>query len=74
MVTGIFGRDGRLLSKAANWGDVVVHEVQLGRPSLWHSLGDFRSEIPRHRPDFSSLDFQPQLRLPQTDKSANIQP
>ena len=74
MVTGIFGRDGRLLSKASNWGDVVVHEVQLGRPSLWHSLGDFRSEIPRHRPDFSSVDFQPQLSLPQTDKSATIQP
>jgi predicted amidohydrolase len=50
MVTGIFGRDGRLLGQAKNWGDVVIHEVNLGRPSLWHSLGDFRSEISRHRP------------------------
>lgn len=74
MVTGIFGRDGRLLSKAANWGDVVVQEVQLGRPSLWHSLGDFRSEIPRHRPDFTSAEFQPQLTLPRTKNSANILP
>lgn len=50
MVTGVFGRDGQLLNQAKNWGDVVVQEVQLGRPSLWHSLGDFRSEVTRHRP------------------------
>ncbi|MFM8476401.1 MAG: carbon-nitrogen hydrolase family protein [Planctomycetaceae bacterium] len=50
MVTGIFGRDGRLLGQAKEWGEVVIQEVQLGRPSLWHSLGDFRSEVTRHRP------------------------
>ncbi|MEY3174305.1 MAG: (R)-stereoselective amidase [Planctomycetota bacterium] len=50
MVTGIFGRDGRVLNQAGKWGDVVIQEVQLGRPALWHSLGDFRAEVPRHRP------------------------
>jgi len=50
MITAIFGRDGRPLAKANNWGDVVVTEVDLGQPAIWHSLGDFHAEILRHRP------------------------
>jgi len=50
MITAIFGRDGRPLATASNWGDVVVAEVDLGQPAIWHSLGDFHAEILRHRP------------------------
>jgi predicted amidohydrolase len=50
MITAIFDRDGRPLARAKAWGDVIVTEVDLGQPSLWHSLGDFRAEILRHRP------------------------
>jgi predicted amidohydrolase len=50
MITAIFGRDGRPLAKAKHWGDVVVTEVDLGQPAIWHSLGDFHAEILRHRP------------------------
>jgi len=57
MITGIFGRDGKVLAKADEWGQVVVTEVNLNAPTLWHSLGDFRSEIPVHRP-LSFGEFQ----------------
>lgn len=50
MITAIYGRDGRVVAKAKDWGDVVISEVDLGQPSLWHSLGDFHAEILRHRP------------------------
>jgi predicted amidohydrolase len=50
MITAIYSRDGRPLAKAKDWGDVVVSEVDLGQPAIWHSLGDFRAEVLRHRP------------------------
>ena len=50
MITAVYGRDGRVLAKAKDWGDLVISEVDLGQPSLWHSLGDFHAEILRHRP------------------------
>jgi predicted amidohydrolase len=50
MITAIYGRDGRVVAKAKDWGDLVITEVDLGQPSLWHSLGDFHAEILRHRP------------------------
>jgi predicted amidohydrolase len=51
MITGVFGRDGRILAKAEQQGDVVIADVELGRPAVWHSLGDFRAEVLRHRPE-----------------------
>ncbi len=50
MITGIFDRDGKVLARADDWGQVIVQEVDLNRRTIWHSLGDFRAENAAHRP------------------------
>ena len=50
MITGIYGHDGSVLSQAKEWGSIAITEVNLNRPMYWHSLGDFKAQIERHRP------------------------
>jgi predicted amidohydrolase len=50
MLSAVYGRDGKVLSHASQWGTLALAEVELGRPLHWHSLGDFKGQLLRHRP------------------------
>jgi predicted amidohydrolase len=50
MVSAIFDPAGSIVAQATKFGTVVVHEVDLAKPMYWQSLGDFRAQVPHHRP------------------------
>jgi len=50
IISGIYNHTGDTLALARKWGDVVIAEVDLNKPTHWSGIGDFKAEMFRRRP------------------------
>ena len=51
IVSGVYDHTGKTIALAKEFGEVVVAEVDLAKPTYWSGIGDFRAEMTRRRPD-----------------------
>ena len=51
MITAVYDHEGNTLARAGQWGTVAIAEVDLNQRLHWPSLGDFKADLARHRPD-----------------------